>query len=171
MGGPLQTIFTELALYNQWQNQVVYEICQTLGEEELSVRRPGLFFETLHRTLDHILHVDVVLLQFIRTEKPPKDFRPGEVQFPTFVELARRRPLLDAEILELITGSSEEWLSAPIAFDSERLARRRCFPRSFLLSQMFNHQTHHRSQATATLHALGYEYGATDLPMNPLSQF
>jgi uncharacterized damage-inducible protein DinB len=36
---------------------------------------------------------------------------------------------------------------------------------------MFNHQTHHRSQVTAMLRQMGIDYGNTDLPANPLSQF
>lgn len=167
----LQTIYTELALYNKWQNQAVYAICARLGEAVLEMKRPWLFFGSLRLTLDHIAHVDTVLLRFIRTGQPSKDFRPGEIQHSNFAELARRRPVLDEEILDLVSNHSEEWVAAPISFFSERLNRQRSFPRSFLLTQMFNHQTHHRSQATAALHELGIDYGATDLPVNPLSQF
>ena len=169
--GHLQTVYIELALYNKWQNQVVYGICEGLGETALELKRPWLFFGSLRLTLDHIAHVDAVLLHFIRTGEPSKDFHPGEVQYPTFAELAKYRPALDDEILKLVSDPTEEWLSGPIAFHSERLKRRRSFPRAFLLTQMFNHQTHHRSQVTAAIHELGIDYGATDLPMNPLSQF
>jgi uncharacterized damage-inducible protein DinB len=167
----LQTMYVELALYNKWQNQVVYDICRELGEEAIELERPGLFFGTLRLTLDHIAHVDRVLIDFVRSGTPPTDFRPGEIQHSSFAELARHRPALDQEILDLVSSSTEEWLVDPIEFFSDRLGRRRRFPRTFLLTQMFNHQTHHRSQVTATVHSLGRDYGATDLPLNPLSQF
>jgi uncharacterized damage-inducible protein DinB len=41
------------------------------------------------------------------------------------------------------------------------------FTRASQLVQLFNHQTHHRSQATSELHKLGIDYGSTDLPYNP----
>ncbi len=170
----LRTIYVELARYNKWQNQAIYAICEGLGESALEARQPCLFFGSLRLTLDHIAHVahvDTVLLRFVRTGEPSKDFRPGEPQYSSFGELAKYRPVLDDEILDLVSSPSEEWLVEPITFHSERLKRQRSFPRSFLLTQMFNHQTHHRSQATAAMHALGIDYGATDLPMNPLSQF
>jgi len=171
MPSPLKMIYVELALYNKWQNQVVYAICEELGETALETSRPWLFFGSLRSTLDHIAHVDTVLLRFIRTGEPSKDFRPGEIQYSSFEELARFRPALDGEIIDLVSHHPNDWFVAPIIFHSERLKRQRTFPRSFLLTQMFNHQTHHRSQATAALHELGIDYGATDLPMNPLSQF
>lgn len=167
----LQTIYIELALYNKWQNQAVYAICTRLDEAALEMERPWLFFGSLRLTLDHIAHVDTVLLRFIRTGEPSKDFRPGKNQYSNFAELANHRPRLDDEILDLVSNHSEDWLTAPITFHSDRLNRQRSLPRSFLLTQMFNHQTHHRSQATAAMHELGIDYGATDLPMNPLSQF
>jgi uncharacterized damage-inducible protein DinB len=171
MTTPLKNIYTELALYNQWQNQGLYRICNDLGEAAREMKRPALFFGSLRETLDHVAHVDSVLLQFILSGEPAEDFRPGELQYPNFDELAARRVVLDAEILGLITGSAEPWIQSHIEFFSPRLGRRRSFPRTFLLTQMFNHQTHHRAQATAALHELGIDYGPTDLPMNPLSQF
>jgi uncharacterized damage-inducible protein DinB len=36
---------------------------------------------------------------------------------------------------------------------------------------MFNHETHHRSQVTSALTQMGIDYGNTDLPYNPLSQY
>jgi len=39
--------------------------------------------------------------------------------------------------------------------------------RGFMMVQLFNHQTHHRSQVTCELHKLGLEYGCTDMPYNP----
>jgi DHA1 family bicyclomycin/chloramphenicol resistance-like MFS transporter len=36
---------------------------------------------------------------------------------------------------------------------------------------MFNHATHHRSQATTALWAMGIDYGCTDIPFRPDSPY
>ncbi|MGD1883431.1 MAG: DinB family protein [Paracoccaceae bacterium] len=40
-----------------------------------------------------------------------------------------------------------------------------------MIVQLFNHQTHHRSQVTFALHALGVNYGPTDIPWRPGAGF
>jgi uncharacterized damage-inducible protein DinB len=161
---PLRMIFVELALYNKWQNQTLYAICSGLSVATLDAEQSCLFFGSLRLALDHIAHVDAALVGFIHTGEPQEDFHPGQPQFADFRALAHRRPYLDGEILNLVSSNGEEWLTSPVEFHSERLGRRRSFSRAFLLSQMFNHQTHHRSQATAALHELGYDYGPRTCP-------
>ncbi|MEL7526835.1 MAG: DinB family protein [Pseudomonadota bacterium] len=36
-----------------------------------------------------------------------------------------------------------------------------------MMVQLFNHQTHHRSQVTSALHSMGIEFGTTDIPWRP----
>ena len=36
-----------------------------------------------------------------------------------------------------------------------------------MVTQMFNHQTHHRGQATTLLAQMGRDIGATDIPFMP----
>ncbi len=43
----------------------------------------------------------------------------------------------------------------------------RTLPRWVMVTQMFNHQTHHRGQATTLLKQLGAEPGITDIPWLP----
>ena len=43
----------------------------------------------------------------------------------------------------------------------------RSLPRWVMVTQMFNHQTHHRGQATTLLKQLGAEPGITDIPWLP----
>ncbi len=51
------------------------------------------------------------------------------------------------------------------------LDRVRRIPRGLWVTQMFNHQTHHRSQLTTGLHMMGLDYGRTDVPFRPDSGF
>jgi hypothetical protein len=43
-------------------------------------------------------------------------------------------------------------------------------PRWLCVAQMFNHQTHHRGQATTLLKQAGIDPGITDLPWAPLAR-
>lgn len=160
----------EMARYNRWQNEHLYALCEGLGEEALE-RDIGLFFGSILATLDHILLVDEAIVRFLRDSQPPTDFDPNRRVHQDFASLRRARAAFDRELETLFTQAPEGWLAAEIRFESERLGRERALPRAFMATQLFNHQTHHRSQVTSALHRLGVDYGPTDLPMNPLSQF
>jgi uncharacterized damage-inducible protein DinB len=154
-----------MALYNRWQNERLYETCGALSDTARKADR-GMFFRSIHNTLNHILVVDRVILRMVR-EGRPSPFEPRAVPYDSFETLRRERISLDAEILALADERKAEWLSEPMVFHSERLKRERRMPRAFMLCQLFNHQTHHRSQVTSELHKLGIDYGVTDMPQNP----
>lgn len=160
----------EMARYNRWQNEHLYGLCAALGEE---VRRedPGLFFGSVLATLDHILHVDRVLVDYLKEGRPPERFDPRQRLHDDFAGLRAARASFDAALEALFRDAPPGWLAEELRFHSERLGRERVLPRAFFATQLFNHQTHHRSQVTSALHRRGIDYGPTDLPMNPLSQF
>ena len=54
----------EMALYNKWQNETLFGHCAALPDEVLRQDR-GMFFGGILHTLDHILMVDVRLLDFV----------------------------------------------------------------------------------------------------------
>lgn len=167
----LQQIYAELARYNCWQNDVIYGASERLGAAARCQTMPMLFFGTLEASLDHILHVDLTLLDVVATGQPPQDFQPAARRHTDFATLQAHRQRLDAEIQALMERHDDAWFAEIFDVYSARLGRRRQMPRAFWLTQMFNHQAHHRGQITAALQALGVDYGPTDLPANPLSQF
>ena len=162
-------IAMELARYNKWQNSVLYACCDTLTNDELN-RDRGAYFRSLLGTLNHILHVDHALLKFILSGTPPVSFDPNVIPHADYSVLRTARDPLDSEILQLMDSSTPEWFDGVFSFYSEEKKRDRHRPRALIISQMFNHQTHHRSQVTFMLHQLGLDYGSTDMPYNPLSQ-
>ena len=154
----------EMARYNQWQNGVVYRLCDGLSEDERQ-RDRGLFFGSLHRTLDHIAMVDAFMLAWI-DQAPHDPFDPRRTFREIWPDLVAARSDLDVRILALAERPAD-WLGATLEVWSAGLGRMRHMPRALILMQMFNHQTHHRAQATAALHAAGLDYGSTDLPFRP----
>ena len=73
--GLYATVAVEIARYNRWQNEELYGRCARLGEEQLH-RDQGLFFRSLHGTLNHVLYVDRVLLDYAIGLRPPPE--PGD---------------------------------------------------------------------------------------------
>lgn len=158
-----------MASYNRWQNETLFTLCEELGSDRLQTNR-GMFFGSIFNTLNHILHVDETIYTFIHTKTLPP-FDPNVIPYPDFNGLKVARYTLDETLIRESDLCSQEWLEEIFEFWSERLNRFRNVPRSFYYLQLFNHQTHHRSQITSELHKMGIDYGNTDLPYNPYCEF
>ena len=158
-----------MALYNKWQNETLFNNCDQLSDAQLRLNR-GMFFDSIFNTLNHIIHVDATIHSFIHTKTLPK-FDPSFIPYPEYGELKSARFEFDENLIKESHACSQAWLDQIFEFWSERLNRHRRAPRSFYYVQMFNHQTHHRSQITSELHKIGIDYGNTDLPYNPYYSF
>lgn len=78
-----------------------------------------------------------------------------------FAELRRQRDLTDAAIDTWVATVTAAALAEPI-----RMVRRGAMievPLWWAVTQLFNHQTHHRGQITALLFQAGHDPGVTDL--------
>jgi uncharacterized damage-inducible protein DinB len=160
----------EMALYSKWQNDKLYGLCDGVGDADRKHDR-GMFFGSIHGTLDHILMVDRVIKTFAWTGEPITRFDPDEKLYDDYQTLKRERLAFDEKLVEDIRLRPVTWFDETISFHSPRLNRERSHSRQFPLMQLFNHGTHHRAQVTAELHRMGIDYGNTDLPFNPLSQY
>lgn len=161
---------TDMALHARWQNETLFGLCASLGDETRRADR-GMFFGSIHHTLDHILMVEVRLRDFTLTGKPPGAFAPGTIVHENFEALSAARRDFDDGLLALFDGKPAEWFDERLRFASKALPEPRDYPRQFLLMQLFNHGTHHRSQVTSELHKLGVDYGSTDMPFNPSTRY
>ena len=154
-----------MALYNRWQNSNLIAICDQLTAQEIYVER-GMFFGSIFKTLNHIQNVDQTIHTLIHTKSLPA-FDPKFILYPGYDELKIARAEFDSRLLSESQECSQDWLDEVFELWSERLNRNRKIPRSFYYLQMFNHQTHHRSQITSEFHKMDIDYGSTDLPFNP----
>jgi uncharacterized damage-inducible protein DinB len=161
--------FREMAEYNKWQNGNVLPLLDAMSEQERNKDR-GLFFNSLHRTFDHIAMCDTWFLDTLQ-DRPPVPFTPDRVLHADWPSLKEARHRLDREIIALANAITEAWCDSIIEAHSVTLNRLRRIPRGLWVTQMFNHQTHHRSQLTTGLHMMGLKYGTTDLPFRPGSGF
>lgn len=155
----------ELSAHNEWQNGVTFDLCEEIGEE---VRREdrGMFFGSIHHTLDHVLMVDRAILTYLNSDTPPPSSY-SDMIWPDWQELMSVRKRTDADLKGFAESWELEWLAGEADVRSPRMPGAKSIPRWLLVVQMFNHQTHHRSQVTAELHRLGLDYGSTDIPFRP----
>lgn len=167
----MQSWAREMARYNQWQNNVLYQITNAM-KDEARKENQALFFGSIHRTLDHILMVDTRLIDMVESGEPPATpFQPERQVFDDYDVLSKERERMDVRLIELADSHDDAWFDDPLTFKSPITGDPRQLPRHFYMIQLFNHATHHRSQVTAALHRQGVDYGSTDLPMNPGSLY
>lgn len=153
-----------MAEYNYWMNQKLYTICAEIPDSE---RREdlGAFFKSIHGTLNHILVGDRIWLGRF-TEQPFLAKLDQEI-YTDFDELRREREATDLQIIGWSEQLTSERLNQPFSFTSSSDGKTRVRPTWLLVTQLFNHQTHHRGQIATLLSQLGYDLGVTDLPYLP----
>jgi uncharacterized damage-inducible protein DinB len=144
--------YEQFAAYNHWANRRLYDEAARLPDQARK-RELGLFFKSLHGTLNHLLVADRVWLRRL-TGQGPEPARLNEILFDDFSALRDAREAEDARIIRFIGSLTEEDFRANFEYHTlagKAYAQRRCDT----LAHFFNHQTHHRGQAHAALTILG----------------
>jgi uncharacterized damage-inducible protein DinB len=153
--------FASLGRYHVWAQARLLKALEPMSDVDYHADQ-GLFFRSVHRTLNHLLLVD--LLWHGRIVGRPFAMS-GLDQ-----ELVKERGRLAEEMLrqagvlrDTAAGLDETRLQALNAYlDSE--GKRREYPLTLQLGHAFNHATHHRGQVTAVITRLGFEAPVLDLP-------
>lgn len=158
---PLQSHLLTMARYNVWATGVLLHHVESLPEADYR-RDLGLFFKSIHRTLNHLL-VGEQLVWFRRFSEgvSPKLGLGDEVE-PDRAALARRLTEGVARWLPLIESLDESRLSGTLDYTNLR-GTAVSLPFAATLAHVFNHGTHHRGQITAGITALGRPCPELDL--------
>ncbi len=168
-------IYRQFAAYNHWANRRLYAAALALPEDAYR-RRLGVFFGSLHGTLNHLLLTDRIWLKRLTGQGEHPD-RLDAIIHDDRIALARARMEEDARLISVIDGYGEDDLRSPLDYHTTSGKPQRQELQQ-ILSHLFNHQTHHRGQAHAccsiltgeeppALDLLLYQRGATapDLPL------
>ena len=169
---PAASHFALLASYNQWMNRKLYNAAAVLAPEQL-VQNRGAFFGSILGTLNHIAVADILWLKRLAGHFPGlASLAPlQEVPAPTsldqqlcadFAALTQLRASLDDVIVNLCAELSQQELNSPFEYTSTKGIKSKKLLSDVLL-HVFNHQTHHRGQATTLFSQIGIDVGATDL--------
>lgn len=152
--------FQTFAAYNAWANRRLYDAAAALPDDAYR-RDVGVFFGSLHDTLNHILGTDRVWLARMTGEGSFPD-RLDATLYEDFTELRAAREAEDVRLIAHVDSLGEDALDAPFDYKTlDGTAMRQLRRES--LAHLLNHQTHHRSQAHTCLGLLGAEQPPLDL--------
>jgi uncharacterized damage-inducible protein DinB len=152
----------QMARYHAWATERLLTSIEPIPDD--SYRQPcGIFFGSIHGTLNHLLLTDGGMWYPRFTGAPI-------MALPLDAELESDRGLLASRLRE----AAGRWSQYIESLDEPTLAgdlhytmstgQPRVLPMSGALLHVFNHGTHHRGQVTAAMSMLGFEYPPLDLP-------
>jgi len=164
--------FSLMATYNQWINTSLYDAAATLGDDAVNLDR-GAYFGSILGTLNHILVADTIWLKrfaghpagfpaldSVRMMDMPQAL--NQILFPELTLLRQARLSMDATIIRFADELTDSAIAEPLSYLNTRgVAMKKPF--GYLLQHFFNHQTHHRGQASTLLYQAGVDIGVTDL--------
>lgn len=160
-----------MADYNAAMNAKVYAAARQLPTVLLTSDKKA-FFGSILGTLNHLVNADIIWLkrfaghpahypQLEQVRALPDPASLGAMGSGDIDSLWERRRGLDQLILEWVAVVTEADLDHTLHYENSRGA----FDKTFfgLLMHFFNHQTHHRGQASTLLSQEGIDIGVTDL--------
>ncbi len=155
--------FAMLAAYNDWVNRRLFAAAGRIPDAQYRADH-GVFFHSLHGTLNHLLVGDRIWMQRFTGEGEIPAALDG-ILYGEFAELEAARRAEDARIIAYAGALTEAALAGTIRYRSTRSPAEIEQGLTPLLLHFFNHQTHHRGQAHAILTRLEDEAPSFDLLM------
>ncbi|OAP40568.1 diguanylate cyclase [Sinorhizobium glycinis] len=139
--------------YNRWANRLLYAAAAELSEAEYREDK-GAFFGPLHATFNHILAADRIWMKRF-TGQGEAPTRLDAILHEDLTALTAARMAEDERIIAWVDSLDEERLNAHFTYSPLTMPGKITQRVAPTLAHFFNHQTHHRGQAHATLTALG----------------
>ena len=170
----LRDQIVRMAAYNALMNDNLYGLAAQLVPEELHRDRQA-FFGSLFGTLNHLVAADSIWLKRFSTHPARQPALDAVREAPAVVALSAPmagdlagllalRRSLDRTIGEWAAGLADADLDHTLAYANMKgVVSHKCY--GSLIMHFFNHQTHHRGQATTLLSQCGLDAGVTDLLM------
>ena len=145
---------TRMARYNAWANTRLYDAVAALPGERWK-EDTGLFFRSIHGTLNHLLAADLIWMarfegqsEIVGLDAPT---RLDAVCFDELQPMREARERLDAHMIDFVKSHDEASIHREISFTPITDPTPVTQVLSPTLAHVFNHQTHHRGQCHAGL--------------------
>ena len=144
--------FLMMARYNAWANLRLYKMAGALPEE-LYRREVGVYFKSLHGTLNHLLVTDRIWMRRLTGEGSHPN-KLNAIAFDDFASLQAARTSEDLRIVNYTENLQEADIEKELDYTTLNGTPQRQ-PICEILAHWFNHQTHHSGQAHAILTLVG----------------
>ena len=143
--------FQQFAAYNRWANARLFAAALDLSDQAYRLHI-GVFFGSLHGTLNHLLLTDRLWLKRLTGEGDHPN-RLDAILYDDRAELTRARIAEDNRLVAVVAKYDQLSLTGLHSYRTTS-----GMPQSQMLADillhLFNHQTHHRGQAHACLSIL-----------------
>jgi uncharacterized damage-inducible protein DinB len=151
-----------MARYHAWATGRLLTSIEGVPDEPYW-RPCGLFFRSIHGSLNHLLLTDSEIWY-------PRFTGGRSASLPLDAELESDRAVLASRLITAaakwagyVGGLGEDDLAADLRF-TMTTGENRVLPMAAALLHVFNHATHHRGQITAAMSIMGFDYQPIDLP-------
>jgi uncharacterized damage-inducible protein DinB len=137
--------------YQFWANDKLFASLDLLDEAARHSPQ-GLFFDSVHKTVDHILAVNRLWLARLKGDSVSVDFK--KVQCPDWRELknALRHEVRDMQ--HWLEARPDDFFDAEVSYASSDGKLKNNWARD-ILTHMMTHMVHHRGQVSAVATRLG----------------
>lgn len=152
--------FRKAAAYNRWANARLYAAALALSEDDYR-KDVGVFFASMHGTLNHLLLTDRLWMKRLTGEGEHPD-RLDAIILEDRTDLALARADEDDRIVRFVDGLTDAALLEAYSYRTTS-GQPHEQARAAILAHLFNHQTHHRGHAHAILSICGAEPPELDL--------
>jgi uncharacterized damage-inducible protein DinB len=152
MGAPTwKQYFIYQADYQHWANEVLFECLDRLSPQALGEPQ-GLYFSTIHHTVDHILVVAELWRLRLQGESPIVDYK--VLHHPDWRELKKALRQEMRGLQHWLEVQPDAFFEREVAYRGSDGKDRRNWVRD-VLTHMTGHMVHHRGQISAVATRLG----------------
>ncbi len=145
-----------MARYNRWANMRLYASVEALPDDDYR-KDSGVFFGSIHATLNHLLVVDRLWTSRIVGEYSGIQSL-DQILHDDFADLRHARKAMDDHIQRLVDRLAvglDGGLEREVRYRSVLGGPKHISPARHILLTLFNHQTHHRGQVHGLLTQAG----------------
>ena len=161
VSSPWHAHFLQLARYHRWATDCLLDAVAALPEADYR-RDVGLFFKSIHGTLNHLL-VGEHMLWYPRFSKGASPVLALDTEIePDRERLAQALKVGAANWVPLIDTWPGQRFESHLDYRTSK-GEPQSLPFAPTLAHVFNHATHHRGQITAALTHLGHDCPVLDM--------
>ncbi|ARU30640.1 hypothetical protein CAP31_02400 [Sulfuriferula sp. AH1] len=147
-----KSYFVVQADYQQWANDRLFAALGRV-DADLLTSAQGLYFDSIHHTVDHILLVNRLWFARLRGERFVADF--AKITHTDWNQLIEVTQAQARELQLWLEQCDDAFFERQLAYFTTKGEPQQMWMRD-VLTHMMTHQVHHRGQISAVITRLGY---------------